>query len=123
MSYTPRLAEFSELIRSVPIRIVVEGAYILMVAGILAEVHSLGSEVVLRASEDNGVFCILFEGDRWVDEKGSEGSRSNRKGDHFGQEALLNDTPQTGTVQCFSESAMVLALDKQSFESLGPLWG
>jgi len=97
------------------------------VAAALTEVRYSRDEVILNQGELGNTFYILCEGEVAVHVDGEERSRlqasqAKQSAEFFGERALLKHEPRAATVSVTSESAKVLALDRESFQLLlGPL--
>lgn len=82
-------------------------------------------EMVVKQDEPGDKFYIVEEGSLYAMKNTSDGERrvmDYKAGDYFGELALLKNQPRAASVIVASQSAKVLALNRNSFNKmLGPL--
>ena len=98
-----------ELLRGVPMFAPLPPPTLEQLASALVPVRVAAGEVVLRAGDPGDRFYVVVEGVLEV-----EGVREARRGDFFGEIALLRDVPRTATVRAVSD-AELLALERDDF--------
>jgi len=91
----------------------------------MSELQCPRNHVIFRQGETGDTFYVLKEGCVRILENGVEVSRltaDRASNPYFGEKALFRNQPRAATVVVQSESACVLALDRESFTMhLGPL--
>lgn len=83
-------------------------------------------EVIITQGEPADKFYILEDGACAAFIKGPEGEQKvkeySKRGDYFGEIALLTQEPRKATVRATGEGALVLSVSKEDFNSvLGPI--
>jgi len=97
------------------------------IAAALVEMHFVKDEAILEQYEPGNTFYVLYDGEVSVLADGEEKKRMTASkalgvAHTFGEQALLNNEVRTATVLVTSETAKVLAMDRESFNLLlGPL--
>jgi len=86
------------------------------VASMLEELHFAAGEHIIRDGEKGDRLYLLLEGEVWVTKRGAKVA-SLRRGDIFGEMALLDKSPRSADVTAFKASSC-LALDRTRFHSL-----
>merc|ERR1712228_22635 len=81
---------------------------------------------IIKQGEPGEEFYILEDGAAAAFISGGEGERKGkdygRKGDYFGEIALLKDEPRKATVRAMEDGTSVLSISKEDFTSvLGPI--
>lgn len=90
----------------------------------LVEMHYSRGEVIIKQGEYGNTFYLMYEGEVSVQVDGTTQAVLCAQKDPvmFGEIALLRNEPRTATIVVTSDSAKVLALDRDSFDALlGPL--
>jgi len=97
------------------------------IASSLVEVKFEADETIVTQGEVASEFYVLLEGSLHVSVDGKPVAQYHADANrglhpHFGEQALLNDTPRTATVRTAAKST-VLVLSKEVFLGVKQMWG
>jgi len=101
------------LLRSIPIFAPLAPLTLEQLASHLVPVHVPAGDIVFREGDPGDRFYVVARGDVIVT-PGDKPSVMLRRGDHFGEIALLRDVPRTATVTAQTD-AELYALDSDDF--------
>merc|ERR1719203_1243260 len=93
----------------------------------MVEMHFSNREKIVQQGDTGNTFYILCKGEVSITKDGKEiarleASQQQKSAHYFGEQALLHNEPRAATVRVASETAQLLALDRESFNLLlGPL--
>jgi len=122
-SYMEQFAKYNEFLKSVKLLENTTDEEKKKIAEVLKEQHFKKGEKIISEGDTGDLFYILAEGEAYAAKKTSKGEervKDYKKGDYFGELALLNNTNRAASIYA-EKDCVTLILDSASFKRLlGP---